>query len=506
MAGGLLEETRTADHRATLFIGRAEHQTANAGVADSADAHGAGLERYHQGQTGQPVVADFFRRLPQGQDFGVGGRVMPADRGVVGLGDDLAGSRIDDDSANGRLAGGRGGLRQFQRDAHGAKIMIDHAFDPTAPDLPGQDAADDDGAPGERVAKVLARAGVASRREVERLIEAGRVVLNGQVLKTPAVKIGPTDILTVDGTRIGAPEPARVWRYHKPNGLLTSHNDPKGRPTVFDQLPPQLPRVISIGRLDLNSEGLLLLTNDGGLARALELPSNALVRRYRARARGYTTQDKLDKLKDGITVDGVHYGAIEARLDKASESTTSANLWITLTLSEGKNREVRKVLEALGLTVNRLVRLSYGPFQLGTLPIGAVEEIGPRVIREQLASFIAPENLPTGNQTITPTPTGFKQGSGRRGGGVLSDEAKKMEYKPGWARPKKKAGPPRPKRKAKVAAPERRDKHWREAGPAKPRGRTVAKAEAHKGPARPARGSGAHRKGPPGGAGPKTNR
>jgi 23S rRNA pseudouridine2605 synthase len=403
--------------------------------------------------------------------------------------------------------------------------MVDHAFDPTAPAPSGQDAAGLDG-DGERVAKVLARAGVASRREVERLIEAGRVSLNGRVLKTPAVKIGPDDVLTVDGERIGAPEPARVWRYHKPNGLLTSHNDPKGRPTVFDRLPPELPRVISIGRLDLNSEGLLLLTNDGGLARALELPSNALVRRYRARARGHTTQAKLDRLKDGLTVDGVHYGAIEARLDKASESPTGANLWITLTLSEGKNREVRKVLEALGLTVNRLIRLSYGPFQLGVLPLGAVEEVGPRVIREQLGAFIAPENMPTGNQTITPTAAGpnAQAGAGRRAAGVLSDEAKKIEYKPGWARPKQKAGPPRPKRKPKAAAPsERKEKHWHEAGPAKPRGRTPersdvkrsgagpearsdrkpAKPESPKAFVRPAKGSGAQRRGPPKGAGPK---
>ena len=389
--------------------------------------------------------------------------------------------------------------------------MVDHAFDPTAPASSGQDA---DGSSvgldgdGERVAKVLARAGVASRREVERLIEAGRVSLNGRVLKTPAVKIGPDDVLTVDGERIGAPEPARVWRYHKPNGLLTSHNDPKGRPTVFDRLPPELPRVISIGRLDLNSEGLLMLTNDGGLARALELPSNALVRRYRARARGHATQDKLDRLKDGLTVDGVHYGAIEARLDKASESPTGANLWITLTLSEGKNREVRKVLDALGLTVNRLIRLSYGPFQLGVLPLGAVEEVGPRVIREQLGAFIAPENMPTGNQTITPTAAGpnAQAGGGRRAAGVLSDEAKKIEYKPGWARPKKKAGPPRPKRKPKTAPPERAAKHWREAAPAKSRSGTPAKRASPASPGgsvRPAKSSDAPRRGPPKGAGPK---
>jgi 23S rRNA pseudouridine2605 synthase len=251
---------------------------------------------------------------------------------------------------------------------------------------------------GERVAKALARAGVASRRDVERLIAAGRVALNGQVLATPAVKVEPGDVLTVDGEVVNEAEPARLFRYHKPVGRVTTHKDPQGRPTVFEALPEGLPRVISVGRLDLNSEGLLLLTNDGGLARALELPETAIVRRYRARAHGRITQEKLDRLKDGITVEGVRYGPIEATLDKAKEGPQGANLWITVTLAEGKNREVRRVLEALGLKVNRLIRLAYGPFALGTLAVGEVEEVGPRVIREQLAKFIAPENLPKGDR------------------------------------------------------------------------------------------------------------
>ncbi|MET0271552.1 MAG: pseudouridine synthase, partial [Phenylobacterium sp.] len=251
---------------------------------------------------------------------------------------------------------------------------------------------------GERIAKALARAGVASRREVERYIAEGRVALNGQVLTTPAVKVAPGDILTVDGKVVSEAEPARLFRYHKPVGLMTSHNDPKGRPTVFEALPEGLPRLISVGRLDINSEGLLLLTNDGGLARGLELPATGVVRRYRARARGRVTQAKLDTLKDGITVEGVAYGAIEASLDKAKDGPQGANLWITVTLAEGKNREVRRVLEALGLKVNRLIRLAYGPFALGTLMPGEIEEVGPRVIREQLAAHIAPENLPTGDR------------------------------------------------------------------------------------------------------------
>lgn len=234
-------------------------------------------------------------------------------------------------------------------------------------------------ADGERVAKFLARAGVCSRRDAERLIAEGRVKLNGKVLETPAVKVTAKDKVSVDGRPIGAAEPTRLWRYHKPSGLVTTHRDPAGRPTVFQHLPQDMPRVISVGRLDLTSEGLLLLTNDGALARRLELPSNGWLRRYRARAFGRIEQAELDQLKDGITVEGVRYGPIEARLERAA-----ANSWIALSLTEGKNREVRRVLEALGLKVNRLIRVAYGPFQLGTLPPGEVEEIPRKVLKEQL--------------------------------------------------------------------------------------------------------------------------
>ena len=292
------------------------------------------------------------------------------------------------------------------------------------------------GQAGERVAKALARAGVASRREVERYIAAGRIRLNGEVLTTPAVRIGEADVLTVDGRPVPKAEPTRVWRYHKPVGLVTTHADPKGRPTVFSALPKGLPRVISVGRLDLNSEGLLLLTNDGGLSRALELPASGLLRRYRARARGRITQEKLDTLKEGITVEGVAYGPIEATLDKAKAEGTGANLWISVSLKEGKNREVRKVLEALGLTVNRLIRLSYGPFQLGTLAAGEIEEVGPRVIREQLAAFIAPENLPSADRPA-PRPQAVVK--------PAREPSEKPAYKPGWARPKPKIRRPPPK-------------------------------------------------------------
>lgn len=286
----------------------------------------------------------------------------------------------------------------------------------------------------ERIAKTMARAGIASRREVERLIGLGKVAVNGRILDTPATLVTRDDVITVDGKPIGSTQATRVWRYHKPAGLLTSHSDPTGRPTVFDALPAGLPRVISVGRLDLATEGLLLLTNDGELSRALELPSTSLVRQYRARARGKITQAQLDALKEGVVVDGVSYGPIEATLDKAKESKSEdgkapANLWISVSITEGKNREVRKVLESVGLTVNRLIRLAYGPFRLDVLPIGAVEEVGPRVIRELLADYIRPENLPTGNTVETPAPIPGRRVSTPivkgRSGSAMSDPSRK---------------------------------------------------------------------------------
>ncbi|MFP1131779.1 pseudouridine synthase [Asticcacaulis sp. W401b] len=279
--------------------------------------------------------------------------------------------------------------------------------------------------PPERIAKVLARAGLASRREVERLIGLGKIAVNGRLLDTPATTVSPDDLITVEGKPIRKAEPTRVWRYHKPVGLMTTHQDPQGRPTVFNSLPQELPRVISVGRLDINSEGLLLLTNDGELARALELPTTGWTRVYRVRALGRTTQAALDTLKAGVTVEGVQYGPIEARLDKAQEKADGrANLWITVSLNEGKNREVRKVLDSLGLKVNRLIRLAYGPFQLGDIEPGEVEEIGPRVVRELLGDKIDPRNLPSESETQTRTPMRLRRTegegaprTGRRGGG-----------------------------------------------------------------------------------------
>ena len=233
---------------------------------------------------------------------------------------------------------------------------------------------------GDRIAKVLARAGLCSRREAERWIVAGRVAVDGVTLLTPAVNVSAGNRVTVDGQPLPAPSPSRLWRYHKPPGLITSHRDPGGRPTVFERLPEELPRVVSVGRLDLTSEGLLLLTNDGGLARRLELPATGWTRRYRARVHGVVDEKKLAALADGVTVSGVKYGPIKAVLDKQK----NANAWVTVSLEEGRNREIRKVMEHMGLEVNRLIRVAFGPFQLGKLARGQVEEVPPKVLREQL--------------------------------------------------------------------------------------------------------------------------
>ena len=233
---------------------------------------------------------------------------------------------------------------------------------------------------GDRIAKVLARAGVCSRRDAERMIAEGRVAVDGKVLTTPAFKVVPGAKITVDGKPVKEPERARLFRYHKPKGLVTTHRDEKGRPTVFENLPPGMPRVISIGRLDFNSEGLLLLTNDGALARSLELPAHGWIRRYRVRVFGKLTQADLDALLKGVEIDGVRYQPVEATLDRQQ----GGNAWATIALKEGKNREVRRLMEHIGVKVNRLIRVSFGPFHLGQVKEGAVEEIPAKVFRDQL--------------------------------------------------------------------------------------------------------------------------
>ena len=240
---------------------------------------------------------------------------------------------------------------------------------------------------GQRIAKAIARAGLCSRRDAEAWIAEGRVTVNGKVLDSPAYNVTEADDVRVDGRRLGERERTRLFLFHKPRGLVTTARDPEGRPTIFDALPPDLPRVIAVGRLDINTEGLILLTNDGGLARALELPVTGWLRRYRVRAHGRIDQPKLDSLSAGVTVDGIDYAGIEARLDREQGS----NAWITMGLREGKNREIKKVLEHLGLAVNRLIRVSFGPFELGDLAEGEVAEVRTRVLRDQLGAKLARE-------------------------------------------------------------------------------------------------------------------
>ncbi len=235
---------------------------------------------------------------------------------------------------------------------------------------------------GERIAKRLARAGLCSRREAEVWIAEGRVTVNGKTISTPALNVDSSDYIKVNGQVLQAADPTRLWLYHKPKGLLVSTHDPEGRPTIFEQLPDSLPRVMSVGRLDFNTEGLLLLTNSGALKRHLELPTTGWVRKYRVRAFGKVDAAALGKLQNGITVDGVKYGPIEAIL----ESSKGHNSWLQLALREGKNREIRNVLAAVGLEVNRLLRISYGPFQLGKLDTGQVSEVTTRVLKEQLGA------------------------------------------------------------------------------------------------------------------------
>jgi 23S rRNA pseudouridine2605 synthase len=241
-----------------------------------------------------------------------------------------------------------------------------------------------DGAP-ERVAKRIARSGFCSRRDAERLIATGRVAVDGQVLGSPAVTVTDANRVTIDGEPLPQAEQARLFRYHKPAGVLTAARDPEGRPTIYDRLPEELPRLMPIGRLDMSSEGLLLLTNDGELKRRLELPATGWLRRYRVRVHGRIDESRLEALKDGIALDGFQYGPIQAKLDRVQGS----NAWLTVALREGKNREIRRVLEHFGWPVSRLIRLSFGPFQLGGLAAGSIEEVPAKVLAEQLGSWPA---------------------------------------------------------------------------------------------------------------------
>ncbi|WP_448188675.1 pseudouridine synthase [Azospirillum sp. sgz301742] len=307
------------------------------------------------------------------------------------------------------------------------------------------DNTSDSGAPpegsgGERIAKRLARAGLCSRRDAERWIAEGRVAVNGKLLDSPAFVVKPGDDVVVDGKPVPEPEPTRLWRYHKPAGLVTTARDEKGRATVFDRLPADLPRVVSVGRLDLTTEGLLLLTNDGELARFLELPATGWTRRYRVRVHGTVDEARLAGLMKGATIDGVQYGPIEAILDRVQGS----NAWLTVAIKEGKNREIRKVMESLELSVNRLIRTAYGPFQLGKLPEGEVEEVPKRVVRDQISGFF------TERDGVAETP--------KSAGGTAKAAPKAANRGPHKAGPKPEPKPPnspirapKPKPEAKAA-------------------------------------------------------
>ena len=294
----------------------------------------------------------------------------------------------------------------------------------------------------ERIAKRIARAGICSRREAETYIADGRVKVNGELLESPAFTVTEKDIVEVDNVRLNKAEPPRLWRYHKPRGLVVSNRDEKGRDTIFTHLPTSLPRVISVGRLDIDSEGLLLLTNDGDLARHLELPATGWTRKYRVRVHGRVEEKKLEEIAEGVVVDGVQYGPVLARLDTQKNS----NAWLTIAIKEGRNREVRNIMEHLGYPVTRLLRLSYGPFLLGRLEAGGVDEVKPSVLAEQLgmtAEAIGHPDLPEPKSStlrLKPKSSARRQRSDPRSGqksGQRSDQRTNSQTKSGKPRPRR---------------------------------------------------------------------
>jgi len=238
---------------------------------------------------------------------------------------------------------------------------------------------------GERIAKKLARSGICSRRDAERMIGEGRVTVDGKVLTSPALNVTDANVIHVDGKPLNAPEETRVWRYHKPAGTITTNRDPQGRPTVFEKMPPEMPRVVSVGRLDFNTEGLLLLTNDGELARHMELPANAWLRHYRVRVYGEIDPARLASVAKGVTISGIRYEPVKIDIEKTKEE--GANKWLSVTIREGKNREVRKIMDYLDLQVTRLIRVAFGPFPLGKLVRGGIEEVPRRVLKDSLGKF-----------------------------------------------------------------------------------------------------------------------
>ncbi len=370
---------------------RGKARCADAGAKDAAaGAPATGSKAAEASSAGSPTAN--AQATAASPDASVGIRPAPydGDRPDERAGDRFGagnGNRPDaragdhPDPHGGDEADGQGGDRV---DAHDSSLS--DTLDGDRPEARDTDRADrrgsgrPDAREGDRIAKWLARAGIASRRDAERLIADGKVSLNGQKVTHPATFVASGDIVQVAGQVVDAPDRARLWRYHKPDGLMTTHKDPEGRPTVFDKMPAGMPRVVSVGRLDLNSEGLLLLTNDGALARQLELPANGWIRRYRVRVHGAIEPRALADLARGLTIDGVRYAGIEAGLD----SRKGTNAWLTVSLKEGRNREIRRVMQHLQLSVTRLIRVAYGPFQLGNMERGEVSEVAPKVLREQL--------------------------------------------------------------------------------------------------------------------------
>src|SRR6266700_3662455 len=393
MAGRGCQEANAALDRDTRGIGRAIVEAPDTGKRDRRGAHRAGLERHVEVAIDQPLEREHAGSLADRQHLAMGGRITISEGAVVRPCDHLAVTH--DHAADRYLAGRAGGTglldgfgheggcgHEFSREPAGCAISGSGRFCYQAIMTAGKSSSEEE--PGERIAKVIARAGLASRREAEVFIAAGRVTVNGGVITSPALNVTSEDSITVDGKPLPQRERTRLFLYNKPHGLVTTRLDPQGRPTIFAALPKHLPRLISVGRLDMNTEGLLLLTNDGGLARTLEMPANAWLRRYRVRAHGRVQQARLDELRRGITLDGVRYGPIEAQLEREQ----GANVWLVFAMREGKNREVKNVLGHLGLAVNRLIRVSFGPFQLGDLPEGAVEEVKTRTLREQLGEKV----------------------------------------------------------------------------------------------------------------------
>ena len=421
-----MEKARAVVDRAALGVRSGVVEAAQAGQGDRAGAHRARLERHIKIAAGEPFGAQSRRGRADDEHFGVRGRIGELARSVPGAGDHAPAA--DERGADRRLAAQLGRPRLGEGEAPSDRRSSAHrstrSWLRAGPALPaqkrfsvggaarsglGQAAADSNAGAnglrneasmtdetkaevhevraGQRIAKVIARAGVCSRRDAEAWIAAGRVSVNGKVLLSPAFNVSDEDDVRVDGKRLGAADRTRLFLFHKPRGFVTTARDPEGRPTVFDALPPGMPRVVAVGRLDISTEGLLLLTNDGGLARVLELPSTGWLRRYRVRAHGIIDQAALDALSGGIAIDGVDYLGIEARLDREQ----GANVWITMGLREGKNREIKKVLEHLGLQVNRLIRVSFGPFELGGLTEGEIAEVRTRVLRDQLGAKLAKE-------------------------------------------------------------------------------------------------------------------